>query len=97
MIVQVPEDGAGSWGGELGWEEAVACHAPAESHIKVILVLALVLMLILMMVLMLMVVLSHHKIINDHEGDVGIAVGVGRFCLVKPYKLVMEVHYETLL
>ena len=49
-----------------------------------------------MLVSMLMLALSHHKIINDHEGDVGIAVGVGRFCLVKPYKLVMEVHYETL-
>ena len=47
-----------------------------------------------MLVSMLMLALSHHKIINDHEGDVGI--GVGRFCLLKPYKLVMEVHYETL-
>ena len=49
-----------------------------------------------MLVSMLMLALSHHKIINDHEGDVGIGVGVGRFCLLKPYKLVMEVHYETL-
>ena len=61
-----------------------------------ILVLVLMLMVVLMLVSMLMLALCHHKIINDHVGDVGIGVGVSQFCLLKPYKLVMEVHYETL-
>ena len=41
-------------------------------------------MVVLMLVSLLMLALSHHMIIDDHEGDVGIGVGVGRFCLLKP-------------
>ena len=36
---QVPEDGAGVGGGELGGEEAAAGDAPAEGHLQVIIVI----------------------------------------------------------
>ena len=36
---QVPEDGAGVGGGELGGEEAAAGNAPAEGHLQVIIVI----------------------------------------------------------